>query len=98
MPPRSKDPGYDAWERLRVSADTPDAHFPPQEARNVVILNGGPSNNVVDADLDCAQARRLAPRFLPATGWVFGRASAPGSHRVYKSDEPLGKAQVAFED
>lgn len=43
-------------------------------------LNSGP----VDADLDCNEAVIFAQHFLPATNAVFGRASKPTSHYLYK--------------
>ncbi len=98
MPPRSKDPGRDGWQHERYTLDTLDTHFPSQQLRNVAILNGVPSGNIVDADLDCEQALCLAERFLPPTGWIFGRPSASRSHRIYRTDQPLDIAQVAFED
>jgi hypothetical protein len=79
LPARSKEPGYPGWQHLRLTADELDGHFPPAEARNVGILNGAPSGNVLDVDLDCPEARLAAPLLLPHTDWVFGRASAPRS-------------------
>jgi DNA polymerase I-like protein with 3'-5' exonuclease and polymerase domains len=75
-----------------------DAYFPPGEARNVGILNGEPSGNTVDVDLDCPEALHIAPRLLPATGWVFGRGSARRSHWLYRVDRPLDTAQEKFTD
>jgi len=98
LPARSKNPDYPGWEKLHLTADTLDQHFPTQTLRNVGILNGAPSNNHLDVDLDCVQARRAAPLLLPATGWVFGRKGAPKSHMIYRADAPLDKAQEAFED
>src|SRR5262249_33385864 len=98
MPPRTKDPGYTGWERLRLTGADLDEHFPRGQARNLGVLNGEPSGNSVDTDLDCLQALRIADRFLPATGWVFGRQSAPRSHRIYLTDIPLDTAQETFED
>src|SRR5262245_272750 len=80
MPPRSKDPGYPGWERLRLTLADLDQHFPRGQAKNLGVLNGAPSNNSVDVDLDCLQALTIAHRFLPPTGRVFGRPSRPRSH------------------
>jgi DNA polymerase I-like protein with 3'-5' exonuclease and polymerase domains len=98
LPPRSKDPGYPGWPDLRLTLDSLDAHFPDAEPRNVGILNGAPSGNTLDVDLDCPEARRAAPRLLPPTGWVFGRKTAPGSHRIYRADRDLASAKVGHED
>jgi hypothetical protein len=98
LPARSKNPGYSGWEKLHLTAGALDQHFPTGEVRNIGILNGGPSHNHLDVDLDCVQALRAAPLLLPATGWVFGRQSAPRSHWIFKADLPLDKAQEGFED
>jgi hypothetical protein len=98
LPPRSKDPGYPGWQDLRLTPDALDRHFPPGEARNVGVLNGEPSGNTADVDLDCAEARQVAPQFLPATGWVFGRRSAPRSHWEYRTDPPLETAREEYKD
>jgi DNA polymerase-1 len=98
LPPRSKDPGYPGWQNLRLTPDVLDEHFPPDQARNVGVLNGEPSANHHDVDLDCAEALRVAPLLLPETGWIFGRKSAPGSHRIYRTERPLDSAQVKFKD
>jgi DNA polymerase I-like protein with 3'-5' exonuclease and polymerase domains len=98
LPPRSKNPGYADWENLRLTPDALDDYFPPQQARNVGVLNGAPSGNHHDVDLDCPEALRAAPRLLPETGWVFGRASTPGAHRIYRTERPLDAAQERYED
>ncbi|HEY1379752.1 MAG TPA: DUF3987 domain-containing protein, partial [Gemmataceae bacterium] len=98
LPPRSKDPGYADWQRLRLTPAALDEHFPADEARNVGVLNGAPSGNATDVDLDCPQAVAAAAALLPATGWVFGRASAPRSHWIYLTDQPLNTAQETFTD
>ena len=68
LPPRSKDPGYPGWPDLRLTPDVLDAHFPQHLHRNIGILNGAPSGNILDVDLDCPQALLAAPLLLPATG------------------------------
>jgi hypothetical protein len=98
MPPRTKDPGYPGWEALRLTVAELDRYFPRGESKNIGNLNGAPSHNTADVDLDCLQALQLAERFLPDTGWIFGRRSAPRSHWVYQTDTPLDTAQEAFED
>jgi hypothetical protein len=98
LPPRSKDPGYPAWQELRVTTDTLDQHFPPKAPCNVGILNGTPSNNLADVDLDTSEARGIAAEFLPATTWVFGRPSSPRSHWIYRTDRPLDTSQEAYRD
>jgi hypothetical protein len=100
LPPRSKNPGYPGWSSLRVTPGTLDVHFPPKEAPDagIGILNGRPSRNALDVDLDCREALRAAPLLLPATGWVFGRQSSPRSHWIYRTDRPLDTAKREYTD
>jgi hypothetical protein len=96
--PRTKRPNRDAWENIRVNADNFDLYFPPGEELNIGVLNGAASGNLADTDLDCRQAVIAGSFLLPPTGWQFGRASAPGSHRVYRTDAPFPSAQEKFKD
>lgn len=57
--------------------------FRPGE--NVGILLGDPSGGLVDIDLDCPEAVKLAPLFLPAGAWEFARASGDRRHYLYTS-------------
>jgi hypothetical protein len=93
---RSKVPALPGWPDLRLSTADLEHHFP--KTAGVAVLNGGPSGNLADVDLDCAEARRAAPLLLPATGWVFGRKGSPRSHRIYKTHVALDKAQCKFVD
>ena len=98
MPTRSKDPGYPGWPGLRLTVADLDSHFPDDKDCNIGILNGQPSGNTVDVDLDCGEARAAATHLLPPTDWIFGRMSSPGSHREYRTDAPLDAAAVEFRD
>jgi hypothetical protein len=51
---------------------------------NIGIILGDASGGLVDANLDCHEAIELAPKALPATGTVFGRASKARSHYLYR--------------
>lgn len=73
-----------------------DRDFPEGKPMNVGILLGTPSGNLIDVDLDCAEARDLADLLLPDTGWVFGRESARRAHYLYKVDRPVRRS--TFED
>ncbi len=44
------------------------------------------STGLVDIDLDSPVAIKLAPKFLPRCGMVFGRKGAPNSHWVYRCE------------
>ena len=98
LPARSKNPGYSGWQQLRLTAGNVDDQFPVSQPLNIGILNGAPSENLADVDLDAPEARLVAPFLLPGTGWIFGRPSALRSHWIYRTDIALDRAQVAFED
>src|SRR5262249_5053578 len=99
VPYRAKKCVVDDWPRLRVDRNNLNEHFPPRKKQNIGVLNGEPSGHRQDADLDAAEARLLAPRFLPPTGWIFGHCpSAPSSHRLFKTDRSLDTAFLAYCD
>jgi DNA polymerase I-like protein with 3'-5' exonuclease and polymerase domains len=98
VPWRSKNPTVPNWPSLRIGHDSLDAHFPDGEQSNIGVLNGEPSGNVLDADLDCPEARLAAPFILPDTGCIFGRKSAPQSHRIYRTETALDAAQHKYKD
>lgn len=82
VPPRSKNPNRAGWQKERhAERDLPRVFA--QADLNVGLLLGGPSGDVVDVDLDTPAAAQLGSRWLPPTGAVYGRASAPASHRLY---------------
>jgi hypothetical protein len=56
---------------------------------NVGVLLGVHSDWLVDVDLDCPEAVRMASTFLPATDAMFGRYSSRGSHWLYKCTGPV---------
>jgi len=70
------------WKDERhTGADLPRV-FKPGD--NIAVLNGEPSGNRIDVDLDCNGAVALAEDFLPPTGEVFGHTTRPRSHRIYR--------------
>lgn len=81
IPPGQKQPSHKEWQRLIMGEDDLDRYF--ADRSNVGVLNGVPSGNQVDADLDCPEALLIAPRRLPPTGSIFGRPGKPRSHRIY---------------
>jgi replicative DNA helicase len=82
VPDGAKAPGRNGWQRERLTADDLRERF-GHGPRNVGMLLGEPSGWLVDVDLDCPEALRLAPAFLPKTGAMFGRTSTPEAHRLY---------------
>lgn len=64
-----KPPSEDTWKRNNYG---------------VGIVTGPAHSGPVDADLDCPEAVFFAHWFLPKTAAVFGRASKPRSHFLYR--------------
>jgi putative DNA primase/helicase len=91
-----KKPTLKDWPKLHIMTEAQiDQHF-LNRLVNVGGILGSPSNNLVDIDLDCPEAIDLSDHYLPPTGSVFGRASAPRSHRLYRY---VGRAPTrAFRD
>lgn len=52
---------------------------------------------LMDVDLDCSEALRVASLFLPPSGFTFGRASARASHRIYRA-RPAAVASLKLKD
>lgn len=92
LKPRTKQPdmGND-WQDSDWTADEVRARYTAES--NIGFRTGARSHGICDGDLDCGTALRIAPQVLPATGMVFGRPSAPASHRLYVCDPvPATKA------
>jgi P4 family phage/plasmid primase-like protien len=82
VPPRSKNPNRGGWQKERhAEGELPRVFAQPD--LNCGLLLGSPSGDVVDVDLDTPAAAQLGARWLPPTGAVYGRTSAPASHRLY---------------
>src|SRR5258708_6937943 len=90
IPRRSKRPTIKNWPQLRITEPEVANHFGTFE-KNIGVLLGEPSGNLIDIDLDCPEAVRLAPHFLPETPAIFGRTSKVRSHYLYRSDIPQAK-------
>jgi hypothetical protein len=81
IPARSKAPTIAGWQHLQITAAEIPQLFPA--SGNIGLLVGEAGNGLTDVDLDSKEAAALAPAFLPATGWVHGRASRPHAHYWY---------------
>jgi hypothetical protein len=68
------------WQNMRLTLEQLTPML--KEDSNLGVLLGGPSNGLVDIDLDCVEAAVLADLFLPQS-WVFGRPSKLRSHWLY---------------
>lgn len=86
------------WQDLRLTPDNLDEHFAKGKNLNVAVLNGTPSGNSVDIDLDAVEASRAAQVLLPRTGWIFGRRTSPASHWIYRAEQSLNKASDKYTD
>ncbi|MEX0678895.1 MAG: phage/plasmid primase, P4 family [Pirellulales bacterium] len=84
LPHRSKNPGFNAWEQLRLTPNTIGDHFNGQP-QNIGVLLGEPSGWLIDVDLDHPRAVELAPQFLPPTLAIFGRSGKPRSHWLHRA-------------
>lgn len=77
--------------KAAISPDYTQANYtPPSHDRwklndfNLGMVTGPRQNGPIDIDLDCDEAIRLAPFFLPPTRAVFGRVGKPNSHYLYR--------------
>jgi Bifunctional DNA primase/polymerase, N-terminal len=96
VPYREKGPIITGWQKLTITLDNVGEYFPGQ--MNIGAQQGPRSGGLVDGDLDCTEAEMLADWFLPDTEAIFGRASKPRSHRLYRCDDPEPKAAETFND
>src|SRR5262249_33437497 len=98
VPLRGKAPVPSGWQKLTRDGYDLGAMFPAGQPLNVGLLLGEPSGGLIDADLDCPDARAAAVVLLPETGMVWGRQSAPDSHYGYVVQDPPSKASDKFDD
>ena len=82
VPYMSKAPIPKQWQNLHLGLEDLAQHFNGQPA-NVGVLLGVASGGLTDVDLDCAEAVRLAPVFLPPTQSRFGRKRRGITHYLY---------------
>ena len=86
VPRGKKKPAFDDWPNFRVTEAELPAHF--GNGSNIGLILGEASGGLVDADLDCDEARELGPQFLPPTPARTGRPSAVESHWWYYAEVP----------
>ena len=79
---RAKRAAVAGWQKRTVA----DVKLEEFAGRNVGIVLGEPSGNLVDVDLDCPEAVIAAEYLLPPTGMIHGRPGSPASHRWYVVD------------
>jgi hypothetical protein len=89
-----KKPVLKGWESLRLNADDLAQHF--NGRGNLGLLNGEPSGNRTDLDLDVPEAVAAAAAFLPPTSLMHGRKSNPASHWWYQVTAPVETRKFQF--
>lgn len=79
LPAGMKGPKTEEWQTYRLTEEDVDNVFDPSSNLGVILGITG----LQDADGDCPEVLVIADAVLPNTGWLFGRANAPRSHRIY---------------
>src|SRR5215208_4725664 len=77
VPPRTKGPGADEWQHLRINAKQVGEFF--TEESNIGVLLGEPSGGLADADMDCDEAEHAAKTLMPNT-LTSGRGTKTRHH------------------
>lgn len=92
IPPGQKGPRQKEWQKLRLDPDDLPRVFSRRANRGRLLgiepPEGVTGGFVVCVDLDTPQAVALAARWLPETGEIGGRQTAPTSHRFYECCPP----------
>ena len=83
VPKGSKAPIIEGWQTLHLGLDDLPRYF--SNGQNIGILNGQPSGDLIDVDLDCVEAVQIGGEILPQTGAVFGRDGKGRSHYLFIS-------------
>ncbi len=87
IPCGEKAPRLKDWPKLRLANADLATKFSSGE--NIGIILGEASAGLVDVDLDAAEARCVAAKFLPDTRLVHGRATKPTSHFWFRTLQSL---------
>ena len=86
LPAGKKGPGINDWQH----GGHEDVAFNGEG--NIGLILGEVGHGLVCVDLDCDEAIELAPKFLPDTPAVIGRAGRKRCHWFYRCDESGKKA------
>ena len=87
VPLGSKGATEKEWQNLRLDEAGLRTRFGTGDPQNRSRLLGATSGGLVDCDLDCMEAVRLAEDFLPSTDQIHGRKSKPRSHYWFRASE-----------
>ena len=85
IPAGQKKPVIKGWPDLHITPETVPNYF--GDKSNIGLILGEPSGWLVDVDLDCDEACRLAEDYLPPTNAVSGRGNRPRSHWWYYAED-----------
>jgi hypothetical protein len=97
---RSKKPSSgNGWQLRTIDASSAPHYFNSGEM-NIGVMLGPSSHGLTDIDLDCDDARTVAPYILPRTSAIFGRASSRAAHWLFYTDLSIttDKAVLNFDD
>jgi len=81
---KDKRPILNNWQEKDLTKEDIDKYFFNGSTNNIGVRLGFVSNNLIDIDLDCKEALKIADLFLPETR-TFGRNGKKASHRLYYS-------------
>jgi hypothetical protein len=94
---RAKKPSAgNGWQLRIIDAINAPQYFNGRAKMNVGVILGPSSHGLTDVDLDCDEARAVAPYILPHTGAIFGRASSRAAHRLYYTDLSVSADQAVL--
>jgi len=92
IPAGEKNPNRRGWQHERLTIE--DIPRCWSNGQNIGVLTGKPSGWLVDVDLDCPEAAKIAGRFLDPT-LTSGRESTPDAHWWYRCE---GISSKSFEE
>jgi hypothetical protein len=95
IPHRSKKTKSKGWQQWRIKLEELDRWFPASKPWNIGVLLGEPSGWLIDIDLDHLRAIEIAPKYLPLTPLMFGRAGKPKSHWLFRATKPFATKKFA---
>ena len=91
IPKGKKNPILGEYQKLRIVEAEIPGYF--ADDPNIGLVLGEASGGLTDVDLDCPEAIKLAPGFLPNTSMVHGRPGNPRSHFWYVCPNPKNLKQ-----
>jgi predicted P-loop ATPase len=97
LEPGEKNPTIPRWQHLTIDASNVEQYFNGADL-NVGGRMGAKSGGLADVDLDCVEAVKLAPHFLPSTNSIYGRASKRRSHHLYRCSDVEPRGNIPLKD